>query len=168
MYTIRQVHPEELERVWSIVRAAVAVMNAGGNFQWADDYPEKEDFALPLAAGELYAACAANGKIVGVAVLNTWEEPEYAQLDGWTLPPPALVLHKVAVDPAAQGQGAAKALFSYAIELARALGLRSLRADTYTLNAKMQGLFQKFGFRHVGDVHFPRRSLPFLVYEKVL
>lgn len=168
MFTIRTVRPEELERVWAIVRSAISVMNAGGNFQWSDDYPRKEDFTVPLAAGELYAACGEEGEILGVVVLNTWEEPEYGELDGWSAPAPALVVHKMAVDPAAQGKGAASALFAHAVERARKLGLRSLRADTYTLNVKMQHLFQKFGFRHVGDVRFPGRPLPFPVYERVL
>lgn len=168
MDTIRIVRPEELDRVWELVRAAVAKMNAGGSFQWGEDYPTREDFAGPLAAGELYAACDEKGSILGVVVLNTWEEPVYGELTGWRVPGPALVIHKMAVDPAAQGRGVAGALFAYAIGLAQERGLRSLRGDTYTENKTMQHLFLRFGFRQVGHVHFPGRPLPFPVYEKVM
>lgn len=168
MYTVRKAVPGELDRVWELVRAAVAVMNAEGNLQWAEDYPMREDFGAALEAGELYAVCGAEGDILGVVVLNTREEPEYGELDGWSVPGPALALHKLAVDPAARGRGAASALLEFAAGLAGKRGLRSLRADTYALNAKMQGLFRKFGFRQVGEVRFPGRPLAFYVYEKLL
>lgn len=168
MYNIRTVRPEELDRVWALVQAAVAHMNAGGSFQWGEDYPIREDFAAALAAGELYAVCDGADAILGVVVLNTWEEPEYGELEGWRVPGPALVIHKMAVDPAAQGRGAAGALFRFAEEIARGRGLRSLRGDTYTENETMQHLFRRFGFRQVGHVHFSGRPLPFPVYEKVL
>lgn len=167
MYTIRTVRPEELDRVWELVRAAVAKMNAGGSFQWGEDYPTREDFAGPLAAGELCAACDEADGILGVVVLNTWEEPEYSGLE-WSVPGPALVIHKMAVDPAAQGRGVAGTLFRFAEETARRRGLRSLRGDTYTENKTMQHLFRRFGFRQVGEVHFTGRPLAFPVYERVL
>lgn len=168
MNTIRAVRPEELDRVWALVRAAVAKMNAGGSYQWGEDYPTREDFAVPLAAGELYAACDESDAILGVVVLNTWEEPVYGELKGWRVPSPALVIHKMAVDPAAQGKGVASSLFAFAVGLAQERGLRSLRGDTYTENKTMQHLFRRFGFRQVGSVHFPGRPLPFPVYERVL
>lgn len=167
-HSIRTVRPEELDRVWALVQAAVARMNAGGSFQWGEDYPAREDFAAPLSAGELYAACDEGDGLLGVVVLNTWEEPEYGALEGWSVPGPALVVHKMAVDPAAQGKGVAGALFTFALELAREKGLRSLRGDTYTENKAMRHLFRRFGFRCVGEVHFPGRPLPFPVYERVL
>lgn len=167
MYPIRTVRPEELDRVWALVRAAVARMNAGGSFQWGEDYPAREDFAAPLSAGELYAACDGEGAILGVVVLNTQEDPEYSELS-WSVPGPALVIHKMAVDPAAQGRGVAGRLFAFALDLARERGLASLRGDTYTENKTMQHLFQRFGFRRVGQVHFPGRPLPFPVYERAL
>lgn len=168
MYRIRTVRPEELDRVWALVQAAVAHMNAGGSFQWGEDYPAREDFAAALAAGELYAACGEADAILGVVVLNTWEEPVYSTLEDWRVPGPALVIHKMAVDPAVQGKGVAGALFTFAVGLAAERGLRSLRGDTYTENETMQHLFRRFGFRQVGHVHFPGRPLPFPVYEKVL
>lgn len=167
-HSIRTVRPEELDQVWALVQAAVARMNAGGSFQWGEDYPAREDFAAPLSAGELYAACDEEGGLLGVVVLNTREEPEYGALEGWRVPGPALVVHKMAVDPAAQGKGVARALFSFAVGLARQRGLRSLRGDTYAENKTMQHLFEQFGFRRVGHVHFPGRPLPFPVYERVL
>lgn len=168
MYNIRTVGPEELDRVWTLVQAAVAHMNAGGSLQWGEDYPIREDFAAALAAGELYAACDETDAILGVVVLNTREEPEYGELEGWRMPGPALVIHKMAVDPAAQGRGVASALLRFAEETACGRGLCSLRGDTYTENETMQRLFRRFGFRQAGQVHFPGRPLPFPVYEKVL
>ena len=168
MLTIRKGVPADLPQIWKLVQAAVAHMNAGGNPQWGPDYPGMTHFAEGIAAGDLYAACSPEGTILGVAILNTWQEDCYEDLTGWRETPPALVIHKVAVLPEAQRQGVASALFRFAFDLAREQGLRSVRMDTYCLNGKMQALIRKFGFHYMGNVHFPARPLCYRVYEKVL
>ena len=168
MLTIRIGTPADLTEIWPLVQAAVADMNACGNPQWGSDYPTMAHYAQALADGELYAACGADGAILGVAVLNTEEEDCYADLSGWEASSPALVIHKLAVSPKAQRRGVASALFQYAFDLARARGLRSIRMDTYCMNGRMQCLMYKHGFHYVGNVHFPDRPLAFRAFEKVL
>lgn len=168
MHTIRKGTAADLPEIWALVQDAVADMNANGNHQWGEDYPSMSHFAEAIAAGELYAACGADGDILGVAVLNTEEEDCYADLSGWTAERPALVIHKVAVAPKAQRTGVASALFRYAFDLANTLGLRSVRMDTYCLNGRMQCLIYKYGFHYVGNIHFPDRPLAFRAYEKIL
>lgn len=168
MLTIRNCTSADLKAIWPMVQAAIAHMNAGGNPQWGPDYPTIAHFAQAIADQELYAACGADGTILGVAVLNTEQESCYNDLSGWQAPLPALSIHKVAVSPDAQRQGVASALFQYAFSLARAQGLRSVRIDTYCLNGKMQGLLGKLGFHYVGNIHFEGRPLAFRAYEKLL
>lgn len=168
VHTIRLVLPHELDGVWALVSAAVAQMNAGGNHQWNDTYPAPCDFAEAIGQEELFGAYDAAGTLLGVGVFNTRQEDCYDTLSGWRESPPALVIHKVAVAPWAQGSGVASALFEFAFDQARGAGLRSARIDTYCLNGKMQGLLAKLGFRYVGNVRFPSRPLAFRVYEKIL
>lgn len=166
MLTIRTVRPDELDAVWGLVQRAAQRMREQGNPQWDADYPHPSHFAEGIAAGDLFAVCGAEDNILGVAILNTWYEPCYDELTGWTQAPPALAIHKMAVDPAAQRMGVGSALFSHALSMAREAGLRSVRIDTYTLNTPMRSLIVKFGFRPVGEVFFPNRPLPYIVYEK--
>ena len=99
---------EELEPIWSLVGRAVVHMNALGNPQWGEDYPTADFYREDIRRGELYAAYV-GGTLAGVACINTSEAPEYAAMP-WTTTPPAVVIHRMAIDPAFQRQGVGRAL----------------------------------------------------------
>ena len=81
----------------------------------------------------------------------------------------ALVTHRLAVDPAAQGKGVALALMEQAEKQAVAQGLRALRVDTNSENAATQRLFPKLGYRFAGEIGLAfRPGLRFFCYEKRL
>ena len=169
MVLIRPARPGELGPLPALLSRAVEHMNASGNPQWGPDYPTPAHYLADAARGELYLALTAEGAIAGAACLNTAEAPEYAPLP-WTAPGPAMVVHRMVVDPCCQRQGVGSALFAYAEALARRRSLSSLRVDTYSLNAPMLSLIAGRGFRQVGVVHFDRegRPLGFLCFEKRL
>ncbi len=168
MLTIQLARPRDLDQIWSLVSASVRHMNTGGNDQWGPDYPLRSDYARALDAEQLYTARDGEDSILGAAVFNTEEDAQYAALSGWSAQPPALVIHKLAVSPSARRQGVATAFFRFAYRLAEQWGVASIRMDTYTLNRPMLALMEKEGFRFVGEVFFPGRSLPFLVHEKTV
>lgn len=167
MVTIRPAAPGDLEEIWALVGRAVADMNRRGNPQWGPGYPARAHYAAALEEGTLYAAVDRAGQILGCAVFNTAEEPAYAAVP-WSVPGPAMVIHKLAVDPAAQHRGVASALFAFCEGLARDRGISSLRIDTYSKNDRMQALIRKQGFTLTGAVHFPQNPLPYPCFEKVL
>lgn len=61
----------------------------------------------------------------------------------------ALYLHKLAVHPAAQGQGLNRHLLAHAEALARAAGRDWLRLDTDVMRPKLQAIYTGFGFETV-------------------
>jgi ribosomal protein S18 acetylase RimI-like enzyme len=82
---------------------------------------------------------------------------------------PALVTHRLAVDPAAQGKGVALALMEQAEKQVVAQGLQVLRVDTNSENAATQRLFPKLGYRFSGEITLAfRPGLRFFCYEKRL
>ena len=107
------------------------------------------------------------GTLAGVACINTSEAPEYAAMP-WTTTPPAVVIHRMAIDPAFQRQGVGRAFFRFAENLARQRGLTALRIDTYSLNHRMQALIQSQGFCRVGEIHLHGRPLTYPCFEKRL
>ena len=78
----------------------------------------------------------------------------------------ALVLHRMAVDPALRGRGTGSELLQQAETLALSLGLRYLKTDTYALNEKAQQLFLKHGYHFCGEIQFRKMEHQFYCYEK--
>lgn len=167
MPTIRLAQNDDLDTVWLAVSRAMEDMHRRGNPQWSDGYPTREIFGEAIEDGDLYVQTLEDGTILGCAVLNSVEEEEHKTVT-WSVPPPAMVLHKMAFDPTYQRQGGGQAFFAYAEKLALQKGLRSLRMNTFAKNDRMQALVTKLGFHYVGDVHFGRQPLPYPCYEKVL
>lgn len=169
MPEIRLAREADLNEIWALVGRAVRHMNALGNPQWGEDYPTRDFYAQDIARSELFAAIAEGGVILGVACINTDQSPEYAPLS-WKISSPAMVIHRMAVDPQAQRQGVATALFALTEELARARGISAIHMDTYTQNDRMQALVIGRGYRKTGEVRFARdaRPLTYPCFEKVL
>ena len=163
---IRPARAEDLDAIWPMVCRAVVHMNQLGNPQWGEDYPTRDFYAGDISRGELYAALV-DGALAGVACFNTSESPEYDPLP-WTTPRPAMVIHRMAVDPVCQRSGVGAAFFRFAEELAPRQGLKAMRIDTYSLNDRMQALIRKMGFTQVGTIHLHGRPLPYPCFEKSL
>ncbi|RYU75469.1 GNAT family N-acetyltransferase [Hymenobacter persicinus] len=165
---IRPAAAADLPAILDLVRRVVPLMQASGNMQWTHDYPNEEVFAQDIHHGHLWVA-EREGRVAAVAALtHNDQDPEYAQAD-WDYAEPALVTHRLAVDPAQQGHGLAAALLKQAEILARQQGLRVLRVDTNSENAATQRLFPKLGYRFAGEITLAfRPGLRFLCYEKKL
>lgn len=169
MTTIRPATSADLPAILAIVRRVVPLMQAAGNFQWEATYPNEEVFRRDLDRQHLWVAEGEDGRVAAVAALtHNDQDPEYAQAD-WDPLEPALVTHRLAVDPGAQGRGLAAALLRHAETLARQQGLRVLRVDTNSENQATQRLFPKLGYRFAGEITLAfRPGLRFFCYEKWL
>ncbi|MBC6611052.1 GNAT family N-acetyltransferase [Hymenobacter sp. BT507] len=164
--TLRLATPTDIPAILSLIRRVVPLMNAAGNFQWEDSYPNEAVFQRDIARQHLWLA-ELDGQLAGIAALtHNDQDAEYAQAD-WDVTEPALVTHRLAVDPAAQGRGVAAALLQKAEELAQQQGLRVLRVDTNSENQATQRLFPKLGYRFAGEITLAfRPGLRFFCYEK--
>ena len=165
--TVRRAAVADLPALLALVRRVVPLMQASGNLQWSADYPNEAVFANDIARGHLWVA-ELDGVVAGVAALTQDQDAEYVQAD-WDVAEPALVTHRLAVDPAAQGRGVALALMAQAETQAQTQGLRFLRVDTNSENAATQRLFPKLGYRFAGEISLAfRPGLRFFCYEKRL
>ena len=167
MLLTRRATLADVPAILALVRRVVPLMHASGNFQWSADYPNEGIFTSDIERNHLWVA-ELGGAVAGVAALTQDQDAEYAQAD-WDAAEPALVTHRLAVDPAAQGQGVALALMAQAEKQALAQGLRVLRVDTNSENAATQRLFPKLGYRFAGEITLAfRPGLRFFCYEKWL
>jgi len=151
----------------AIMRAVVPPMREQGNLQWDSDYPNEQVFREDIAAGQLWVL-EIEGAVAGVAALTSDQSPEYADV-GWDLNEPAVVVHRLAVDPAFRGRGVAETLIRHAEVVARERGVAVLRIDTNTQNPAMQRLMPKLGYTFAGEIGLAfRPGLRFFCYEKRL
>lgn len=167
MLTTRPATLADVPAILALIRRVVPLMQASGNRQWSADYPNEAVFTADIEHNHLWVAALA-GEVAGVAALTQDQDAEYAQAD-WDVTEPALVTHRLAVDPAAQGRGVALALLAEAERQAVAQGLKALRVDTNSENAATQRLFPKLGYRFAGEITLGfRPGLRFFCYEKRL
>jgi GNAT superfamily N-acetyltransferase len=92
-----------LGAAWGIVARCRAALAEGGILQWDDVYPTRDVVAADIAAGRLYVLTSA-GRARAVVALDVTPDEQYAAV-GWTSAEPALIVHRLCVDPAAQGRG---------------------------------------------------------------
>ena len=164
---VRAGRKEDVPAIMALVRRVVPLMRAEGNLQWDDQYPHAAVFEQDADRGWLWLA-EVEGQLAGMAAITTAQEPEYAEV-GWDLSEQAVVVHRLAVDPAFRGLGAAAALMQQAEGVARAWGLAVLRVDTNVQNAATQRLFPKLGYTFAGEIGLGfRPGLRFNCYEKRL
>jgi ribosomal protein S18 acetylase RimI-like enzyme len=164
---IRLATTADIPAIMALVRRVVPLMQATGNFQWNDDYPNAEVFQADIDQQQLWLA-ELDGQLAGVSAITNDQDAEYAEAD-WDVSEPAVVTHRLAVDPAAQGRGVALALMQQAEAVARAQGLTVLRVDTNSKNTATQRLFPKLGYRFAGEIGLALRpGQRFFCYEKRL
>jgi ribosomal protein S18 acetylase RimI-like enzyme len=164
---IRLATHEDIPALMMLMRRVIPLMLAAGNLQWDENYPNEAVFQRDIDLGQLWIADVETS-VAGVAAVTTDQEPDYAQA-GWDIDEHAIVVHRLAVDPAFRGTGVATALMQKAEEVAAECGITVLRVDTNTQNETTQRLFPKLGYQLAGEINLKiRPGLRFLCYEKRL
>ncbi len=162
---IRRANNEDLNQVMQLIRRVVPLMRQSGTLQWDDDYPNLAVFESDLENRVLWVG-EVDQRIAGVAAITTDQYAEYANV-GWDVSERAIVVHRLAVDPAFRGRGVAAALMHQAELVAIEKGIQVLRVDTDTQNQATQKLFPKLGYMCAGEIGLGfRPGLRFFCYEK--
>ncbi len=162
---VRRAVEGNIAEIMALVGRSVPLMRVAGNLQWDDGYPNAEVFAEDVRLRQLWVA-ELDGQVAGVAAITTEQSPEYADV-GWDLKEPAVVVHRLAVDPEFRGRGVAERLMRQAEVVATDWGIGVLRVDTNTRNLATQGLLPKLGYTLAGEIGLEfRPGLRFYCYEK--
>jgi ribosomal protein S18 acetylase RimI-like enzyme len=164
---IRLAARDDIPALMELMRRVVPLMRAAGNLQWDETYPNETVFERDIDVGQLWVADAETC-LAGLAAITMDQEPNYAQV-GWDVSEPAIVVHRLAVDPEFRGAGMAGALMQKAEEVAAERCITVLRVDTNTQNAAAQRFFSKLGYQLAGEIGLKfRPGLRFFCYEKRL
>ena len=157
----------DIPQILTLIADVIPVMKTAGNFQWDNDYPNKQVFTQDINLNQLWVAEIA-GTIAGVAAITTDQDAEYGQT-GLDITETAIVTHRLAVNINYQGRGVAGALLKQAEHEAILRAVNILRIDTNIANQATQKLFPKLGYVLAGEISLTiRPGLKFLCYEKRL
>jgi ribosomal protein S18 acetylase RimI-like enzyme len=164
---IRRAEHDDLPALMALMRRVIPLMLAAGNLQWDETYPNEAVFQRDIEQEQLWVVDAETS-LAGLAAITMDQEPDYAQV-GWDIDEPAIVVHRLAVDPAFRGVGVARTLMQRAEEIAAERGITILRVDTNTQNQATQRLFPRLGYQLAGEISLKMRpGLRFFCYEKRL
>ena len=157
----------DVPEIMKLVSRVVPLMRATGNLQWDHTYPNPAVFERDIDLNQLWVL-EEEAQIAGVAAITIDQQEEYTNV-GWDIEEQAIVVHRLAVDPAYRGKGIAETLMKHSEAVARERGIAVLRVDTNSENAATQKLFPKLGYTLAGETGFRfRPGLRFLCYEKRL
>jgi ribosomal protein S18 acetylase RimI-like enzyme len=163
---IVQAKQEHIPTVFGLLSACMRTMRNNGIDQWDDIYPN-EEFVMKDANDRSLYVLEENNLCIGAVSLNQEQDVAYQQVN-WLGGEPVLVVHRLCVHPNYQGTGLGSRLMDFAEEHAKRNAYASIRLDAYTGNPAAFKLYERRGYLKAGQVYFPRRTLPFFCFEKIL
>jgi ribosomal protein S18 acetylase RimI-like enzyme len=162
---IVEAEPVDVADVMRILSLCVAQMRAQGIHQWDEIYPNQRVVAEDVRARSLWVI-RQDGHCVAAICLNEVQPEEYREVPWRCRDGRVLVIHRLCVHPDWQAHGLARQLMEFAENHARVCGFSSIRLDAYTGNPRAIALYERRGYLRVGQANFPRRPLPFDLFEK--
>lgn len=172
-FSLRLATEADLPSVLEIVALTVPLLNAAGNFQWDDTYPNEAKFKYDLSKNYLWVCEASSDstskRVVGLCAITMDQDPEYSDC-GWDTSVLSIVPHRLAIHPDFRRHGLAAKFMLHAETVARSKGIKSMRVDTNTVNVAMQNLFKKLNYSYKGEISLPCKNegLRFCCFEKTL
>jgi GNAT superfamily N-acetyltransferase len=137
---IREIRPDEFDLVWPLFHSVLA---AGDTYAWAPDMSLEEGRRIWTAA----PARAFVAELDGAAVATYSVRPNQPGLGDHVANAGYMV------EPAARGQGIARALCEHSMETARQAGFTAMQFNfVVSSNEGAVRLWQRCGFRIVGQV----------------
>ena len=157
---------KDLPRLLEIKKDAVAYMASHNNDQWNEEFPPVSSYVDFIQGGNMHVL-EEEGVVVGMIGLVDLQDEEYKPMP-WSSQGKEMVIHRLALAKEVYGQGYAKFLLSYAIDIAKKTNVAIIKMDTYSKNKTAQKMFIDMGFTYVGDIHFPQSTLAYHCYEMVI
>ena len=116
-------------------------------------YPTEATAQAALARDDLFVG-EDGGKIVGAAILNKVQVPEYA-LGQWKYPAAdekVMVLHTLVISPKVARGGYGRQFVDFYEQYAKAHNCPCLRMDTNARNVRARAMYKKLGYEEIGIV----------------
>lgn len=162
---------DELERLYNDLNDYLsATVNYPG---WIKGiYPIRENAVAGIKANTLFVVRSSE-KILGSVILDHQPEKAYKGVN-WRAEADyeqIYVLRTFVVHPSCLKMGIGRALINFSCEVAKKLGMKSIRLDVYEKNLPAIALYEKCGFEYIDTVDLGLGNYGldwFKLYEKVI
>ena len=149
---IRQYRSTDENAVWNLHNLALEATGAhAGNGPWDDDLKSIEEVYI-LSGGDFLVG-ELDGMVIAMGALKRTDSER-------------VQLKRMRIHPSHHRKGYGQIMVTALEERAVALGFRIVHLDTTTIQVAAQKLYEKNGFRKVGEDRFERFEV--LLYEKEL
>lgn len=162
---IRLASISDLDNIMDIIYDIQEDMKIEENPQWSQDYPNKQRFIQDIEEQSLYVL--EEEQILKGFICIQKDDNSYNELLENTNQP-SFILHRLAVNKNCRHQNIASKLMAFSEELAKEHQIKLLKADTEKHNFAMNSLFQKMGFRKMGEFIYSDYPGEYIYYEKNL
>ena len=164
MFKLRKANENETENAMNLINKAKKFLKKQGIDQWQKGYPDRECIQNDIKNRKGYFLEENN--LIGYLCIDFDGEPAYADLSGeWKSNGGYAVVHRMAIDDAYRGKGAASAAFDLIQSLCIENGVHSIRVDTDEDNKIMQHIIHKNGFIFCGTINFDNSKK--IAFEKI-
>lgn len=135
-------------------------------------YPGEEYLRASIAAGELWVT-EEQGNIAAAMVVNSLANEGYRQAEWLTdaVDGEYCVIHTLGVGTAYRGRGLGRNMIQHVLNLARSLGMKSVRLDLIDFNMRVEPVYTRIGFCKCGSLRLFYDAVgwqTFHLYEYVL
>ena len=155
----------DLSELLALYAAATKRMDEQGIPQWDEIYPNKSVLLEDIELERMYIG-KIDGAIAVAFALEQCKDEDYEEA-AWKYEAPSIVvLHRLCVHPAFQGQGVAGAAMDYLEQEVLSYGINVIRLDAFPQNPSAIKLYESRGYVKAGEITF-RKGL-FYLYEKQL
>ena len=127
----------------------------GSNSNWQlGIYPTIQIPLITIPKGTMYVL-EEQGEICASMVLNKEQPIEYQQINWHYLveADKVMVIHTLCIPPQKAGKGYGNQMVRFSMQLAKEIGCKVIRIDTWAGNKPAVSLYQKIGFRFAGTAH---------------
>lgn len=161
---------EDLYRIEQLYKDCIDDLNNRGIFQWDHRYPNTEFYISCINNKDQYVFID-DEVLVGCVVLNETQSEEWSAVSWNYKDEKALVIHALAISPKHQGKGYGQKILDLCHEYGLKYNHKVIRLDVFSENPAAIHLYEKNGYKRVGDVTFdikPAGHQLYYCYDRLL
>ena len=156
----------QFDLVYSMMLRAREKLFSENCFQWDERYPKPQMIRYDLEHGYT-SLVTEDGNVVGFFTSNSVCEDDVHGHIVWSYDGDEwVILHRLCIDPVYQSHGLGQRILQRFEQQSKEQGFKSVRIDVFSTNAKAIHIYEKFGYKRLGEA-LCERGL-FYIYDKIL